>query len=53
MAKATDKQVKDTRKALAEGTALPKGMRINFGDPEPIRKATADDVPDSASTDET
>lgn len=45
MAKATDKQVKDTKDALATGGKLPDGVRINFGDPEPIQKATSDDKP--------
>lgn len=47
MAKATDTQVKDTKKALAEGGALPKGVRINFGDAEPIQKTGSGDKPAS------
>lgn len=45
MTKATDAQIKDTRKALASGGTLPKGVRINFGDSEPIQKADGDSEP--------
>lgn len=45
MAKATDTQIRNAKEALATGGALPKGVRINFGDPEPIQKASGDDKP--------
>lgn len=51
MAKATDTQIKNTKDALATGGKLPDGVRINFGDPEPIQKATADDAAASTATD--
>ena len=36
--------VAETRAALADGAKpLPKGARINFGDPEPIRAARKGD----------
>lgn len=42
MTKATDAQITQTRDAIAAGTTPPKGVRINFGDPEPIQKVDAD-----------
>lgn len=38
MAKATDTQIKDVQAALKLGKPLPPGVRVNFGDPEPIQK---------------
>lgn len=45
MAKATDAQIKNAKQAMASGSTLPKGVRVNFGDPEPIQKAGSDDKP--------
>lgn len=39
MAKATETQIRNTKAAMAEGKPPPKGIRINFGDAEPIQKA--------------
>ena len=46
MAKDTDKQIKDAKDAMAHGKPLPSGVRIRFGDPEPIQKVSkGDDKP--------
>ena len=43
MAKATETQIKQVKDAIADGSKpLPAGVRINFGDVEPIQKADAD-----------
>lgn len=52
MTKATDTQIKNVRKAMAEGGKLPQGVRINFGDPEPIQKATEDTKPSGPKPDD-
>lgn len=52
MAKATDAQIKNTKDALATGGKLPDGVRINFGDPEPIQKAEADAKPADPKTEQ-
>ena len=52
MAKATDMQIKNAKDALASGGKLPDGVRINFGDPEPIQKAEDDAKPSESKTDQ-
>ncbi len=46
MAKLSDAVKKQVEEALKNGTPLPEGVQVNFGDPEPYQ--TADDAPKAA-----
>lgn len=46
MAKLSDAVKKQVEEALKNGTPLPSGVQVNFGDPEPYQ--TADDAPQAA-----
>jgi hypothetical protein len=50
MAKLSDALKKQVEEALKNGTPLPSGVQINFGDPEPYQ--TADDESTSLTDDD-
>lgn len=50
--KASDTLVNETREALRTGGNLPEGVRINFGDPEPISKADPEEAAPTSPPDE-
>lgn len=51
MAKLSDAVKKQVEEALKNGTPLPEGVQVNFGDPEPYQTAADESKTAPKSTD--